>query len=43
METITLILPLVATTDINLSNSSGLTEVVIAEATAGLIAGALIE
>ena len=43
METVTLILPLEATTDINPSNSSGVTAGAIAGATVGVTSGALIE
>ena len=43
METVTLIMPLEAMTDINPSNSSGVTEGAIAGATAGVTAVALIE
>ena len=42
METVTLILPLEATTDIITSDSSGVTAGAIAGATAGVTAGALI-
>ena len=43
METVTLILPLEVTTDINPSNSSGVTEIEIAGATAGVTELAFIE
>ena len=43
MKTVTLILPLEATTDINPSDSSGVTVGAIAGATAGVTAGALID
>ena len=43
METVTLILPLEATTYINPSDSSGVTAGAIAGETAGVTAGALIE
>ena len=43
METVTLILPLEATTDINPSDRSGVTAGVIEGATAGVTEGALIE
>ena len=43
METVTLILPLEATTNINPSNSSGVTVGAIAGEAAGVTAGALIE
>ena len=43
MENVTLIIPLEATTDINPSDSSGVTAGAIAGETAGVTAGALIE
>ena len=43
METVTLILPLEATTNINPSDGSGVTAGEIAGATAGVTEGALIE
>ena len=43
METVTLILPLEATTNINAIDSSGVTAGAIAGETAGVTAGALIE
>ena len=43
METVTLIMPLEATADINTSDRSGVTAVVIAGATAAVTAEALIE